>query len=100
MIKVKSSSLVSILGCPICESNANDVVLEKLADNVSYAAEYSANILACRDCNHGFLSPVINSSELHLAYQGYYTQSTANLAIASNSSIDSLVPVWLTGVIS
>ena len=89
MIKVKSSSLVNILDCPICESNANDVVLEKLADNVSYAAEYSANILACRDCSHGFLSPVINSSELHLAYQGYYTQSTANLEIPSNSSIDS-----------
>ena len=88
MIKIKSSSLVNIVGCPICQSRENDVVLEKLTDNVSYAAEYAANIFVCRDCNHGFLSPVINSSELHLAYHGYYTQSTANLENPSNSSID------------
>ncbi|MDB2549245.1 class I SAM-dependent methyltransferase [Porticoccaceae bacterium] len=89
MIKIKSSSLERVSSCPICKSNAYDVVLEKVTDNVSYAAEYSANVLACRECNHSFLSPVINSSELHLAYQGYYTQSTANIEIASNSSVDS-----------
>lgn len=88
MIKVKSSSLVNITSCPICKSNVNDVILDKVTDNVSYAVEYSANILSCRSCNHGFLSPVIKSSKLHLAYQGYYTQSTANLEIASNSSAD------------
>jgi 2-polyprenyl-3-methyl-5-hydroxy-6-metoxy-1,4-benzoquinol methylase len=89
MIKFNSSSLVNILVCPICKSDINGVVLEKITDNIIYAAEYSANILACEDCKHGFLSPVIKSSELHLAYQGYYTQSTANLENASNSSIDS-----------
>jgi len=88
VIKIKSSSLVNIVNCPICQSRENDVVLEKLTDNVSHAAEYAANVVVCRDCNHGFLSRIINSSELHLAYQGYYTQSTANLKNPSNSSID------------
>lgn len=74
--------------CCLCGSERNRVTVANLQDNINISSQYRGSIIQCSDCNHAFLSPVFTTSDLHLAYEGYYTRSKDRLEIPSNASRD------------
>ena len=86
--QIDSSSLNYIKKCSLCESEKFITILSGVKDNVSHAVDYDGNIMQCQNCGHAFLSPVINSKHLHLAYKNYYTQSRENLFASTHAKQD------------
>ena len=81
-------SLSKVSQCCLCNSMSSKIAVSDVKDNVSFAVEYTGNILECLDCGHAFLSPIINKNDIHKAYSGYYTQIKDNIEISSNSKKD------------
>ena len=88
MYKNKIISLHKVDVCPICRSSELIKSIKRVSDNVSFAVDYEGSIMQCSNCGHAFLSPVIDSDELHLAYDDYYTQNKHNLDNPSSAKND------------
>jgi len=74
--------------CPVCHSAFQEAVMSDLDDRVLGAVDYSGQIRRCSDCGHTFLCPVLSPENLHLAYEGYYTQRTDNLESSTHARHD------------
>lgn len=74
--------------CPLCNSSVYNIVIKSVTDSFDIVNNYEGNIHRCIDCGHAFLSPILSSDQIHLAYDGYITQKFENLSSTTDARRD------------
>ncbi len=70
--------LESVPNCPICGSDARELLHENLTDQVFFCAPGKWNMYRCKTCTSAYLDPRPTSETISLAYQRYYTHDKAS----------------------